>query len=144
MSSSREQTLQGLFLLLKTALPDVKALRNESMSERIPAGGLIILRDGDPGQPEIMLSPLSYYWQHKASLEVLVQHSDQAVRDQKLDDLFQSIAAAIAMDRTLGGLCDRVTPEAPVVSTLATDGAPQIAAAIVGIELIYMTADQLG
>lgn len=143
MTTSREIILQALFARLET-ISDVKVLRNEVLPEKIPASGLIILRDGDAGQPEVSLSPLSYYWQHQASLEVLVTHSNAAVRDVALDDLFAAIAAVIAEDRTLGGLCDRVVPQAPLVSTLGIDGAPSVKAATVGIELIYMTADQLG
>ncbi|MDD3183584.1 MAG: acyl-CoA transferase, partial [Alphaproteobacteria bacterium] len=90
-----------------------------------------------------MLSPLSYYWEHSASLEVFVQAVDGDTRNQKMDGLFQNIAAVLATDPTLGGLCDRVTPQAPDTDTLAIEGAPSVQTAIVPIELIYMTASQL-
>ena len=105
---------------------------------------LLILRDGEPGEPEVLLSPLSYYWEHHASLEVIVQANDAAQRDTLLDDLFQKIAAALANDATLGGLCDRVTPLTPDTNTIAVEGAANIKAAIVPIELIYTTISQLG
>ena len=139
----RETILQALLVRLQT-ISGSKVLRNDALPERIHAGGLIILRDGDPGEPEVMLSPLSYYWQHKAMLEVVVQHGDPNDRNAALDRLFEAIAAVIAEDPTLGGLCDRVIPQAPSVSALAVEGAPQIAAALVPIELIYTTDDQLG
>ena len=142
MPTTRENILQALLARLQT-INGLKVLRNEVLPERIPAGGLIILRDGDPGQPEIMLSPLSYYWQHQAVLEVLVTHADATARDVALDGLFRDIAAVLATDRTLGGLCDRVMPDAPVVTTLGIDGAPSVKAATVNIELIYTTADPL-
>lgn len=53
---------------------------NEALPEKVPAGGLLILRDGDPGEPETILSPLSYYWQHLASLEVFVRGRSDAAR----------------------------------------------------------------
>ncbi len=141
--TDRETILQALFALLKT-IDDATILRNEVLPERIPDGGLIILRDGDPGEPETLLSPLSYYWQHRALVEAVVQKGDQAARDLALDRLYRKIASAIADDRTLGGLCDRATPQAPDSNTLAVEGSPQIKGAIIPIELIYVTADPLG
>ena len=141
--TDRESILQALFALLKT-ITDATILRNEALPERIPDGGLIILRDGDPGEPETLLSPLSYYWQHRALVEAVVQKGDQAARDLALDSLYRKISLAIAGDRTLGGLCDRVMPQAPDSNVLAGEGSPQIKGAIIPIELIYVTADPLG
>ena len=143
MTTTRETILQALFVLLQT-IPDAKVLRNDVLPETVPAGGLVILRDGDPGQPEVTLSPLSYYWQHMAVLEILVTHGNAAQRDITMDDLFAEIAEVINTNDTLGGLCDRVTAEAPVITTLGIDGAPSVKAATVNLELIYTTADQLG
>ena len=141
--TDRESILQALFALLQT-ITDVTVLRNEAVPEKIPSGGLIILRDGDPGEPETLLSPLSFYWQHRALVEAIVQKGDQAARDLALDTLYRKIALAIASDRTLGGLCDRITPQAPDSNVLAVEGSPQIKGAIIPIELIYVTADPLG
>jgi len=141
--TDREAILQALFTLLQT-ITDVTVLRNEAVPEKIPSGGLIILRDGDLGEPETLLSPLSYYWQHRALVEAIVQKGDQAARDLALDGLYRKIALAIAGDRTLGGLCDRITPQAPDSNVLAVEGSPQIKGAIIPIELIYVTADPLG
>jgi hypothetical protein len=141
--TDREAIMQALFTLLQT-ITDVTVLRNENVPEKIPSGGLIILRDGDPGEPETLLSPLSYYWQHRALVEAIVQKGDQAARDLALDTLYRKIALAIVGDRTLGGLCDRITPQAPDTNVLAVEGSPQIKGAIIPIELIYVTADPLG
>ncbi len=143
MTTTRETILQALFERLQE-IPGTKVLRNEIVPEKVPPGGLIILRDGDPGEPEATLSPLSYYWQHRAILEVIVIGNDAAARDVALDTLFIAIASTLAADRTLGGLCDRVTPQAPESSALAIEGAAGFKAAIVAIELIYTTTDQLG
>jgi hypothetical protein len=97
--TDREAILQALFALLQT-ITDATVLRNEALPERIPESGLIILRDGDPGEPETLLSPVSYYWQHRALVEVVVQKGDQAARDLALDGLYRKISLAIASDRT--------------------------------------------
>jgi hypothetical protein len=143
MTTTREQVLQALLARLQM-IPDIKVLRNETVPTSIPADGLIILRDGDAGEPEITLSPLSYYWQHRAVAEVLVQGVDQATRDAAMDEIFTGMSFAINTDKTLGGLCDLVIPQAPDTSTLALEGSPQIKGATIAIELIYTTADQLG
>lgn len=141
--TTRERVLQALFERLQT-VSGTKVLRNEVLPEKVPVGGLLILRDGDPGEPETLLSPLSYYWQHIASLEVLVQAGEAVERDQIMDSLFQNIVATLATDQTLGGLCDRVTPHAADTSSVAIEGASNVKAAIVPIELIYTTTSQLG
>ena len=141
--TTRETVLQTLFETLQ-AVPGPRVLRNEVLPEKVPTGGLLILRDGDPGEPETILSPLSYYWQHLASLEVFVQAGTATERDQMMDTLFQKIAVALISDQTLGGLCDRVTPHAADTSSVVIEGAANIKAAIVPIELIYTTDSQLG
>jgi hypothetical protein len=143
MISTREQALRGLFLLLESAVPTAKVLRNEVLPEKIPSGGLLILRDGDPGEPEVLLSPLSYYWQHRAQLEVVVQKGGAPDRDTALDDLLQAVATAIASDLTLGGLCDRVTAFAPDTSTFAVKGGISVKGVVVPVELVYTTSDPL-
>lgn len=141
--TTRETILQALFDRLQT-ISASKVLRNEVLPEKIPVGGLLILRDGDSGEPEVLISPLSYYWEHHASLEVIVQAGEATQRDQIMDALFQNIAAALAADPTLGGLCDRATPLAPDTSSIVVEGAANIKAAIAPIELIYTTNSQLG
>jgi hypothetical protein len=56
MPTPRETILTALHAQL-SALP-ATALRGEVLPERVPTDGLLILRDGEPGEPEITLSPL--------------------------------------------------------------------------------------
>ncbi len=72
MPTSREAILTALADLLRT-VPHVPVLRGEILPERISPAGLMILRDGDPGDPAVTLSPLAYHYQHRAELEVIVQ-----------------------------------------------------------------------
>jgi hypothetical protein len=50
-ASKAEQVLESLKALLET-IPDAVIQRNSVVPEKVPAGGLFILRDGDPGEPE--------------------------------------------------------------------------------------------
>ena len=139
MASKRELVLAALHARLQTlAAP---ALRGDVLPERIPATGLIILRDGNPGEPEVTLSPLSYFYEHRAELEVVIQAGTG--RDALLDDLAADIGTALASDRTLGGLCDWVEAEAPEPVDLPIEGAAALKAAVIIVVLHYSTADPL-
>ena len=75
MPTPRETILAALHARLST-LPAF-ALRGEVLPERVPADGLLILRDGVPGEPEVTLSPLAYHYQHRAEIEAVVQGTDR-------------------------------------------------------------------
>ena len=115
MASRRESVLAALHAALQTQPAPV--LRGEVLPERVPAAGLLILRDGDPGEPAVTLSPLRYHYQHRAEIEAVVQGAD---RDVAFDTLCARIGPALAADRTLGGLCDWSRPRrrAPSISLL--------------------------
>ena len=140
MSTPRETILTALADLLRT-LPNVPVLRSEVLPERVPAAGLLILRDGEPGDPEITLSPLAYHYQHRAEIEAVVQGAN---RDTAFATLCASIGAAISADRTLGGRCDWVEAEAPRPVDLAVEGAASLKAAVIPVVLHYATSDPLG
>lgn len=139
MPSTRETILAALHarLLPLAAL----VLRDGVLPERIPTTGLIILRDGQPGEPEVTLSPLRYHYQHRAELEVVVQAGTG--RASTFDDLITSIGAALEADRTLGGLCDWVEPEAPASVDLPVEGAAALKAAVITVMLHYTTTGPL-
>ena len=139
MPTPRETILTALLARL-SALP-AAALRGEVLPERIPTDGLLILRDGEPGEPEVTLSPLRYHYQHRAEIEVVVQGT---ALDAAFDALTASIGTAIAADRTLGGLCDWIEAEAPRPVDLPVEGAASLKAAVIPVVLHYSTADPLG
>jgi hypothetical protein len=139
MASTRETILSALHTLLQTQPAPV--LRGEVLPERVPAAGLLILRDGDPGEPEVTLSPLAYHYQHRAEIEAVVQGTG---RDAAFDALAASVGIALSADRTLGGLCDWVEAEAPQPVDLPVDGAATLKAAVIPIVLHYASADPLG
>jgi hypothetical protein len=141
--SKREQVLGALFAALGTMLPaGATLLRNAALPERIPAAGMLILRDGEPGEPAVTLSPLRYHYQHRAEVEAVVQSATD--RDATFDALAAGIGAGLATDRTLGGLCDWLEAEAPRPVEIAVDGAATLKAAVVAIVLHYANGDPLG
>lgn len=136
----RETILTALTDLLRT-IPHVPVLRGEVLPERIPPSGLMILRDGNPGEPGVTLSPLTYHYQHRAELEVIVQSS--TARDALFDAIAAQIGTVIAADRTLRGLCDWVEAEAPEHVDQAIEGAASLKAAVVPLILHYSLVDAL-
>lgn len=136
-------TRQTVLAALQTRLQTLAALtlRDEVLPERIPATGLIILRDGQPGEPEVTLSPLRYHYQHRAELEVVVQAPNG--RASAFDTLIAAIGNALDADRTLGGLCDWAEPEAPASVDLPIEGAAALKAAVITVVLHYSTASPL-
>lgn len=139
MPTIRETVLAALHARLQPLV--ARTLRDEVLPERIPAAGLIILRDGQPGEPEVTLSPLRYHYQHRAELEIIVQAGTG--RASAFDDLVAAIGAALEADRTLGGLCDWVEPEAPAPVDLPVEGAAALKAAMITVVLHYTTTGPL-
>ena len=143
MTSKRELALRGLFLCLKTGISGPRVLRNDALPTKVPAEGLFILRDGDPGEPEVTLSPPRYHYQHRAEIEALVQNADQDARDLALDVLLGLLAQALDGQTSLGGLVDYLHIATPEFLSETIEGAPTIKAAVVPVILEYSTSNPL-
>jgi len=143
MTSKREQVLDAIKALVAAALPNADVKRNLAKAERIPPGGLAIVRDGEPGEPEVMLSPLLYVYTHRIAIEVAAYETASKSREEVLDEMLGAIGTAVAADRTLGGLCDFVEAEAPATDDVETAGARAGRWADVAIIAVYGTTDPL-
>ena len=139
MPTTRETILVALHARLQPL--SALVLRDEVLPERIPAAGLIILRDGQPGEPEVTMSPLRYHYQHRAELEVVIQAGTG--RASAFDTLIAAIGTALEADRTLGGFCDWVEPEAPASVDLPIEGAAALKAAVITVVLHYSATGPL-
>ncbi|MEE4331730.1 MAG: hypothetical protein V2J10_12740, partial [Wenzhouxiangella sp.] len=70
MASRSEQALVALVDRLRQ-IPDIGVERNSALPERIPEGGLVVVRDGDPGEPEQALGGFEpVYYRHAVELEL--------------------------------------------------------------------------
>ena len=115
--------------------------RNISLPTRIPTAGLVILRDGTPGEPEVSLSPLTYHYDHAAVVEVIVQ--GQATQDAQFDAICVAIGTRLAANRTLGGLCDWLEGAAPDPTEIITEGGEAMKGAAVTFTLTYSTTNPI-
>ena len=140
--SKREAALQALYGVLQ-GIAGVDVKRNENRPTKIPATGLMILRDGEIEQVETILSPLRYLHQHRAEVEVLVQDPQQTDRDTLLDTLMQAVGNAVSVDNTLGSVVDIALSEPPEIIDEPVEGAAGIKAALVPIMLEYATDNPL-
>jgi hypothetical protein len=114
--SKKLDVLKALKLLTAVAVPKAEIVGldgEEAAPARVPANGRIIIRTGDPGEPEIDLSPLAYNWSHRIPIEFVAVETPALTSEEALDDMLVRFGAAIAADRHLGGLCDWLGIDAP-------------------------------
>lgn len=141
-SSTREFALQALLDALKT-VPGATVERESQLPQEVGQGGLLILRDGDPGEPvDVEVSPPAYSYEHRAEVEVLVP-PDTHHRHGDLDRLLQAVHAAVDADRTLGGAVEYAETAAVQTTDFGIEGTPPFKAAIAPVILAYTTADPL-
>lgn len=143
MASKREQVIDAVKALVAGALPFAEVKRNLDKPERIPPGGLVIVRDGDPGEPEVLLSPLAYIYEHRLVIEIAAYASDTQTREQVIDTMLAAIGAGVMADRTLGGLCLFLETEAPSSGDAETAGTKSARWAEAAIVAQYATANPL-
>ncbi len=141
--SKREQVLDAVRALLSSALPTADVRRNLAKPERIPPGGLVVVRDGDPGEPEVMLSPLVYVYSHRIPIELAAYETSSQSPEQVLDEMLGAIGVAVSGNRTLGGLCDFIEAQAPSTDDVETAGARSGRWADAAIVAVYGTPDPL-
>ena len=140
--SKREEVLQALFERL-LALKNLDVRRNEVLPLKIPASGLVVLRDGNIGEPAILLSPPCFLYQHRAEIEVVVQQTSAADNDVRLDCILEEIGRLLMVDVTLSGLIDHMHAEPPEFIEQPIDGGLTIKGATVPIVLEYLSNSNL-
>ena len=138
-ASKAEQVIEALRAVLET-VPSATVERNSVLPERIPDGGLVIVRDGDPGEPEQSLGGFgNAYYQHAVEIGVYVEEGDAAVRDVAFDELLKQIGAVLDDDPMLDGLAFGLTYARPEVSIETVAGAPAIKSATLTLTVDYET-----
>ena len=144
MNSKPEQVIEAIKALLMT-VPGAKIERNSAVPEKIPAGGMIVLRDGDPGEPDTALGGFGgVYYSHDVEIELYVEEGDAMARDAAFDTLVQAVGTVLEIDPTLGGLAFGMTYGRPEIDTEAVAGAPAIKTGTITVTVEYETASPLG
>lgn len=138
------QVLLAVKALVAAALPgaDVRGFDADAEKPgRIGSGGCVIGHPGDPGEPEIDLSPLTYNYSHLIPLELAAPNGEGGAA---LDALIATLGAAIAADPFLGGLCDYFSAEAPDRNDQSSGTITGQNWAEIGLLAEYSTTNPLG
>jgi hypothetical protein len=142
--SMRETAIAALHSRLQTQLalrnPPPLVLRGETIPQRMPPGGLVMLRDGETVEEIAILSPLAFAIEHRAEIEVAVTGATPAARNALLDALLVDIGAAVLADRTLGGAVEWAQPGSPEFQDVEFEGAAAARAALVPVTLSFTVA----
>ena len=141
--SQRENAIGAFFAVLGQLSLGTMVKRNAALPERIADHAMAILRDGEMGEPEVSLSPLTYHWQHQVAIELFVADPDTSTRDARMDGLLVELASLIEADRTLGGVIEYAEIAPPKFDDLAADGSSGIKACLLPVALHYSSSGPL-
>ena len=141
--SQRESAIGALFAVLGQLSLGTTVKRNAALPERIADHAMAILRDGEMGEPEVSLSPLTYHWQHQVAIELFVADPDTSTRDARMDGLLTELATLIETDRTLARDVEYVEIGQPKFDELAPEGTSGIKACLLPVVLHYSSAGPL-
>jgi len=141
--SQRENAIGALFAVLGQLSLVTMVKRNAALPERIADHAMAILRDGEMGEPEVSLSPLTYHWQHQVAIELFVADPDASTRDSRMDGLLTELASLIEADRTLAGVVEYAEIGQPKFDELAPEGTSGIKACLLPVVLHYSSAGPL-
>lgn len=143
-TSAREAALAALFGVVQAAVaarnPAPGVLRNETVPQRLPAGGLVVLLDGETLEAEPVLG-LGHYWmRHQAVVEIHAPGASDAARRALCDALLRDISAAVMADTLLGGAVDGAEALAAVIEDSAIEGGQTLRSAAVPVDLYFSAA----
>ncbi len=141
--SQRENAIAALFAVLGQLSLGATVKRNAALPERVSDQAMAILRDGEMGEPEVSLSPLTYHWQHHVAIELFVADPDASARDARMDGLLVELAILIEADWTLGGVIEYAEIGPPKFDELAPDGTGGIKACLLPVVLHYSSSGPL-
>jgi len=133
--------------LVKAALP-VSRVSGLSLEDAKPstvdALGEAIVRSGDPGDPEIDLSPPVYWYERAFPIQLAAYDEPSRSAREVMAAMAFDIGQAIAADRYLGGLCIWLDATAPIEGESEMRGARPIGWTDFAIVATYSTTSPLG
>lgn len=127
---------------LQTAISSAGTVfkRNAGLPSTVPSGGLVIMRDGEAGKPEYLLSPYREIYKHCVDVELFVAKPDD---ETVLYSLANSVYGLLRTDTTLGGLVDDISVGPLEVDAVQTDVGSEILGGRLPVYLHYILAAQV-
>lgn len=142
MTTTHMAALDALKTLISAAVVTTGGSFWRDPEVDVPASnaGVVIMSDGDAGDPEIILSPLTYAWERAVEFEITANGVN---RRDVVNGIFAAVEPAIAADRTLGGVVDdaRILTAPQISQFDKKDGVAPELTAVLHITLNYDTAD---
>lgn len=140
-TSTRESALAALFGVITAALsartPPPTLLRNETVPQRIPPGGLVVLFDGETVESLPILGLGQVWMEHQAMVEIHAPGTTEPARRLLMDGLLRAIADAIVGDPLLGGAVEGADVQPATIEDSTTEGAAAIRVAALPVTLIF-------
>lgn len=131
-----------VFEALKTGLETVlagKATVHEDENRPQKIGrGIVVVRQGEPGEAQVVLSPRSYSYDHALSVEITAHSQDD------IGTILGLIDGWVEANRSLTGLTDWLEPTAPRQDVAETFGTAEHPYALFDIVASYTTPSPLG
>lgn len=145
--SKHEEVEDAVKALVKRALPVATVIGmdlEEAKPTMIGELGQVIVRSGDPGEPEVDLSPPTWWWERSFPIELAAKDEPSRPAKTVLAAMAMAIGAEIAADPYLAGLCSWLDASAPVSGEVDQRGAAPIAWCDFAILASYSTTSPLG
>lgn len=144
MTTSRAEEILEKLRTLLTAGCDARVERNSVLPEKIPADGLIVIYDGDPGEPELVLGGFNNaYYDHEIEVVLYIEEGDPAQRDLKFDTMLVQIGLVLEENPKLDGLVAGLSYARPEVAIEPVIGAPAIKTGTLIVMAEYDTSSPL-
>jgi hypothetical protein len=144
--SARETAIAALVAQITASVaarpaPKPVVLRNEPYPQSLPAGGLVVVRDGEVVTSEAIMSPLRYHIEHAAEVEVVVAGNTAAARAAAIDALLVALSAGVSANRTLGGAVEFAEIGIADLEDIEFEGAAALRAARFSVTLQFTAAE---
>jgi hypothetical protein len=111
--------------------------------EDISANGLIIIRDGDPGEGDRVIGGRVTYHQPSIEIEVFYQHEDNHTLETNFDALVQDIGSALEGNLTLSGVIEGMEYSLPDSGSEPVEGGKNIKFGVIDMVVDYQSATPL-
>lgn len=129
--TKRETILSTLNTMLTAAFPSALVKRNLTFDANLPAGGLVILRDGETIDEEKIMSPLMTGIIHQAYVEL------HASSETARDTLVAALSVMISANRNLSGNAEWSECASPEYESDLNDSGNSVHSAQVSISISY-------
>lgn len=137
MSLHSSKVINAILTGLSAALTGVAQVSEEESRQIDLDTGAVIIRRGEAGEPDVILSPRSYAYEHLIPLEIV------APSRAEVDRILGLIGDWIDANRSLGGLCDWLDSDAPKTDVAEQFGTDTYPYALVDLAASYTTPSPL-